>query len=197
MTDTIQKQKINRTKTLQAFASYFLKNWHLPTELTIFIIDPFWDWGIAEQQSITYTQLIKSKWPSSICNQELFWCCSHWLSIWLPWVTICLILKMSTWTSPLAEGGGWVTPPHADQLWPVHCLTVCLCSLHLKWWGEWNGFVIDMCCWRVCGEEIKGSGAVVRFCSKPQDTCGIVSHAKSKASLQQELFKWDWSQHCH
>ena len=40
----------------------------------------------------------------------------------------------------------------------------------------------------VCGREIKGGGSVVRFCSKPQDMCEIVSHAKSKVNLNAGTF---------
>jgi hypothetical protein len=36
----------------------------------------------------------------------------------------------------------------------------------------------------VCGGEIKGGGSVVRFCSKPRESCQVVSHLKSKAFLR-------------
>jgi hypothetical protein len=72
----------------------------------------------------------------------------------------------------------------------VHCLTVHLLLLPLKQrTGGWLNEGVSPCLIRsvedVCGDEFKGGGAVVCFCSEPRGTCEIQSHTRSKANLQQ------------
>jgi hypothetical protein len=98
---------------------------------------------------------------------------------------ICLILRTSSWTFPLAAR----TSPHLFvriKKLVVHCMKACHLSLRLKQRGVRANDGVRLCLMRcvddACGGETKGGGTMVRFCSKARGTCVIASHAKSKAN---------------